>query len=86
MSNKNSGFRRVIRALRKEAERKDGFLVQLEDGVWLADGEGDPPRTLLRDNSKYFHTQMAAYAALAKARKYRPFMSAVVTSSELAGG
>lgn len=50
--------------------------VQLEKGVWLTDGYGDPPRTLIEENAKDFETQAEALAALTDARKYRPFKDA----------
>ena len=52
--------------------------VQLETGVWLTDGEGDPPRTLIEDNAKEFDSKKEALAALAKARKYSLFLNAVL--------
>jgi hypothetical protein len=32
--------------------------VQLEPGVWLADGEGDPARTLDENNAAEFKTMI----------------------------
>ncbi len=52
--------------------------VQLEMGVWLADGDGDPPRTLIEENSKEFNSEKEALVALAKAREYSPFKNAVL--------
>jgi len=52
--------------------------VLLEEGVWLADGEGDPPRTLLEENAKEFIDISQANNALVKARKYRPFPDAEI--------
>jgi len=54
--------------------------VELESGVWLAEGEGDPPRTLDENNAKEFISITEACRALTQARKYRPFEKAVVTS------
>ena len=50
--------------------------VLLEKGVWLADGHGDPPRTLVEDYAKEFESQGEALEALKDARKYRPFKNA----------
>ncbi len=50
--------------------------VQLEPGVWLADGDGDPPRTVLEDHAKEFDTKEEALMALSEARKYRLFENA----------
>ena len=54
------------------------IIVMLERGVWLANWEGDPARTLKIDNAKRFKTKKAASAALKKARKYRPFIKGIV--------
>ena len=53
--------------------------VELEPGVWLADGEGDPARTLDEQNAAEFKTMLDAAKALTKAREYRPFPKAVIT-------
>ena len=53
--------------------------VELEHGVWLAEGEGDPPRTLDENNAREFKTMKEAVLALCEARKYRPFAKAVIT-------
>jgi hypothetical protein len=52
--------------------------VQLEEGVWLADGEGDPPRTLVKDNAKEFESMSEAVQALCNAREYRQFKDAQI--------
>ena len=52
--------------------------VLLEDGVWLADGEGDPPRTLVEENAKDFVTLGEALTALKEARQLRPFINAQI--------
>ncbi len=55
--------------------------IQLEDGVWLTDGQGDPPRTLVEDNAKDFLTMEEAVVALGKAREFRPFLDAEFVDS-----
>lgn len=50
--------------------------VLLETGVWLADGLGDPARTILEENAKEFKNQTEALKALSEARKYRDFPNA----------
>lgn len=50
--------------------------VLLEEGVWLAEGEGDPPRTLVEDNARIFKDSLEATEALQDARTYRPFKKA----------
>ena len=52
--------------------------VELEHGVWLADGEGDPARTLDKNNAKEFLTMKDACHALTEARRYKPFREAVI--------
>lgn len=60
------------------------YVVELEADVWLADGEGDPARTLVQDNAKCFFTKGGATIALEIARGYRPFAGAAVRSVALA--
>ena len=52
--------------------------VQLETGVWLTDGDGDPARTLIEEKAREFDSKKEALAALAKAREYSPFKNAVL--------
>ena len=54
------------------------WLVVLEPGVYLADGEGDPCRTVVRGNAKRFRSNAHARVGLLAARKYRPFAHAKV--------
>ena len=56
------------------------YRIQLESGVWLADIEGDPGRTLVEENAKVFPSQDVALKALEGARKYRPFENASIDS------
>lgn len=53
-------------------------VIQLEPGVWLADCLGDPPRTLVRENARRFICDAAALRALNLARRYHPFVNAVI--------
>ncbi len=55
------------------------WTVELEPGVWLAPWEGDPGRTLVKDNAKEFASRNKADTALAAAREYRPFAQATVS-------
>jgi len=57
---------------------KPKFEVRLERGVWLADWEGDPGRTVKRENSKLFDSVEDAEQACKQARKYRPFKDALI--------
>jgi len=52
------------------------YIVQLEEGVWLADGEGDPCRTNVKGNAKRFKAFKTAKWALSAARGFRLFASA----------
>ena len=47
------------------------MILKLQEGCWYADGEGDPPRTLVKANAKNFELMSDALAALDKARKFR---------------
>lgn len=44
-------------------------VVELEPGVWLADGEGDPPRTLVKASAKRYQSSSSAVGALCRVRK-----------------
>jgi len=61
------------------------YRVQLEPGVWLATGAGDPPRTLQHENAATFCARVEAEAAIAEARCYRPFHVAIIESSIVGG-
>ncbi len=52
--------------------------VQLEEGVWLAEGIGDPPRTIIESHATEFKTIDEALIALADARKTREFKNAQI--------
>jgi len=52
------------------------YIVKLEDGVWLAGGDGDPCRTTKDTHAKKFEKFTQAKAALKAARVYRPFINA----------
>lgn len=47
--------------------------VELEEGVWLAPWDGDPGRTLVKDNARQFESKMIANYALCNAKDFRPF-------------
>ena len=54
------------------------YIVELEKGVWLADWEGDPGRTVIRKNALQFFELDNAVKALKKAREYREFRRACI--------
>ncbi len=49
------------------------YIVKLEDGVWLAPWEGDPGRTLKKENATKFYIRENAKKALNDAMKHRTF-------------
>ena len=59
------------------------YIVNLEPGVWLTKGEGDPPRTLSSYNAVHFISRRAAEKALKKAREFRPFPNAYLAWAEI---
>ena len=46
------------------------YIVEIEEGVWLAPWEGDPGRTLDKENAKTFTSRFKANKALGKAREF----------------
>lgn len=57
-------------------------IVELEPGVWMAPIEGDPGRTLVKENARIFKSENFALLGLKLARKYRPFVNACVERVE----
>ncbi len=57
------------------------YVLELEKGVWFAEGEGDPPRTLKKQNAKTFKQRNWAKHSLKIAREYRPFPKAKITKN-----
>lgn len=58
------------------------YIVLLEPGVWLAEGDGDPSRTTSQGWAREFKTRGRAERAIAEARQYRPFADAQVVPVE----
>lgn len=54
------------------------YIVELEADCWLANGKGDPPRTLLIGRARQYAVEWAALRAIKLARRYRPFVNARV--------
>lgn len=54
------------------------FIVELEQGVYLATWDGDPGRTKRKCFAKKFKRRLDAEKALEKAREYRPFKGKVI--------
>ncbi len=53
------------------------WIIELEEGVWIAPWDGDPGRTLVQNNAQRFPSERGARQALRYARQYRPFVNAV---------
>jgi hypothetical protein len=47
----------------------DGFVVELEPGVWLVRPDVDPERTLVIENATRYLTERSAGRQLSKVRK-----------------
>jgi hypothetical protein len=62
-----------------------GYIVELEPGVYLAPWLGDPPRSCVLCNSRWFGGRKSAQAALERARGYRPFADGKVRKLEIHG-
>lgn len=52
------------------------WYVELEPGVWLTEGEGDPPRTLDIQFAGSWRSIVTAQKHLDAAREFRPFPNA----------
>lgn len=61
-------------------ETSDGYIVELEQGVWLAPWSGNPGRTLKKSSARLYANEHSAAIALGKARKFRKFRNAVITA------
>ncbi len=59
------------------------YIVELEEGVWLASWVGDPGRTLDINNAARYGNIVYARQQLKDARKYRPFKKAKVIKIDL---
>ena len=44
------------------------YIAEIEDGVWLAFGNGDPCRTLVKDSARKFDMKSQAWRATEKAQ------------------
>lgn len=60
---------------------KTQFYVELEEGVYLTSGKGDPSRTVLLEHAHLYASEQEANRALLQAKKYRPFINAKVIAS-----
>ena len=58
----------VLKLRNVQQEKVEVWIVEIEKGVWLAARDGDPGRTLVKENAKRFRSELAANRALGKAR------------------
>jgi hypothetical protein len=54
------------------------YIVELEKKCWIAPWDGDPGRTIVKENARKFPNKIEADFALVCARTYRPFNDAVI--------
>lgn len=59
------------------------WIVELEPGVFLAPGDGDPARTLVAEHARVFESHPRAARAIVDARKHRPFEGARIALAPL---
>ncbi len=68
---------------------KNGYIVELQPGCWLAPWSGDPGRTLVRASAKTFDSESAARRAIRRHRSvyFRPLTTfRILPCSEPADG
>ena len=58
------------------------FIVELQKDCWIAPWDGDPGRTIVKENAKKFKTEIQAKFALEVCRTYRSFKDARVLAHE----
>lgn len=61
------------------------WIVELEPGVWLADGYGEPGHTTAKGSAKRFPSHRSAKITLLWARTFRPLKGAKIVYDERAG-
>jgi len=55
------------------------YIVEIDEGVWLAPWKGDPGRTLVKENAKKYPTQLGARIAAGKAVRKYPWRESTLT-------
>lgn len=60
------------------------YIVELESGVYLAGWDGDPGRTLVRENALLFKSWRAAKVGVRRALRYRKFKDIAVVPVSIA--
>lgn len=49
-----------------------GWIVELQKNVWLAQGLGDPPRSLVKEYARHYPNESTAKKALERVRRTYP--------------
>ncbi len=52
---------------------KEKYILNIGKGVWIADWEGDPPRTLVRESAKQFSSREKAKKHIEVVKQTHPF-------------
>ena len=61
------------------------YIVELQEGTWLAEWQGDPGRTLDIKNARRFEKKSSAYRSLANALDKRDFKNPKVVPVTVCG-
>ena len=72
----------LARPSSKDSSAPSMWIIELEEGVWIAPWNGDPGRTLVQNNAQRFRSERGARQALRYARQHRSFANAVVLSEK----
>ena len=62
----------------EQCEKKENYIVELENSVWIACWTGDPGRTVVKEHARVFCSKKDARRALRLAILYRPFKNAKI--------
>ncbi len=63
------------------------YIVELEEGCWLAPWRGDPGRTTVEARAKTFPTRRSAVGALGQARRHREYREArIINKNSISWG
>ena len=50
------------------------YVVRIGENCWLAPWQGDPGRTIVKENARVFCSRQAADKAIKAAHKFRPLL------------
>ena len=59
------------------------YIVELEENVWIADWDGDPGRTIVKNNAKVFDNKKEAEESIKMARYFGEFKFAKIIQQNL---